>query len=188
MLARSEFLKQISFLLFGLVLCLVFWFLVFFERVLVLVVALIAFHKNYVAIRFTLGSEHKVCSSFWKPPKLWLHFCSLITSPRAPFISSRSWKRVIGLEAVLTCLAGWRSGPPLSHHDARFLPSSRAGRATAHGPSDGPRQTLAGVLTTRAFWTRPVKWTHWVTGTWCFPNGGWEGGLWACSPSRGSHT
>ena len=83
------------------------------------------FYINYVAISFTLGSEHKFCSSFWKPQKLWLHFSSLITSPHAPFIYLLSCKKVIGLEAVLTCFVGsssenHSSGIPFSYKLLQF--------------------------------------------------------------------
>lgn len=97
----------------------------FFSVSLFLVVSLITFHMNYVAISFTLGSEHKFCSSFWKPPKLWLHFSSLITSPHAPFIYPLSGKKVIGLEAVLTYFVGsssenHSSGIPFSYKLLQF--------------------------------------------------------------------
>lgn len=59
------------------------------------------------------------------PQKLWLHFASLITSPHAPFICPLSWKKVIGLEAVLTCFVGYgsenhSSGIPFSYKLLQF--------------------------------------------------------------------
>ena len=89
------------------------------------VISLITFPKNYVAISFTLGSTHKLCSSFSKPPKLWLHSSSLITSPHEPFIYLLKWKQVIGLETVLTCFVGYSSashssGIPFSYKWLQF--------------------------------------------------------------------
>lgn len=118
MLARYYFLRQIRFLyccFVCLCVCVSFFW----------VVLLTAFHKNYVAISFTFVSAHKFCSSSWKPQKLWLHFSSLITSPHAPFIYPLNWKKVIGLETVLTCFVGYSSenhssGIPFSYKRIQF--------------------------------------------------------------------
>lgn len=149
---------------------------VLFFSFLFLVVLLITFHKNYVAISFTLGSAHKFCSSSWKPQKLWLHFSSLITSPHAPFIYPLNWKKVIGLEAVLTCFVGYSSenhssGIPFSYKRLQFPVEGLC------WVGDLPQilQTVlsecpAGVLTK---WilpsVQPVQWTHCIKGTWCLP-------------------
>lgn len=139
------------------------------------VILLTAFHKNYVAISFTFGSAHKFCSSSWKPQKLWLHFSSLITSPHAPFICPLNWKKVIGLEAVLTCFVGYSSenhssGIPFSYKRIQF-PVEVLGWV-----GDLPQilqtvlgQCPAGVVTKWVFWKQPVKCTHCTRGAWCLP-------------------
>lgn len=110
------------------------------------------------------------------PQKLWLHFASLITSPHAPFICPLSWKKVIGLEAVLTCFVGYgsenhSSGIPFSYKLLQFpvevshwvgvLPQVFRLFSVQWIPCRCSYQW--------AFWKRPVKWIHGTSGTWRLP-------------------
>lgn len=97
MLARYYFLRQIRFLYCCFV-CLSF----------LGVVLLTAFTKIMlpsVHFRITQVFAHLPGS-----PQLWPYtFLLSLTSPHAPFIYPLNWKKVIGLEAVLTCFMGYSS-------------------------------------------------------------------------------